>query len=149
MLCLPLLIRLAAPSRAMDGETEARDLAGLLMSETSLRRPRVVASALEPASLSRTNPVLRWEFQAIAAPDLWPCRPPAAPTAGWADREVAQASVAVMALAAVFPAKVPAQERKAVAAVRTKWRAAEFHLILGQAAQAAAPAVIRPCLESP
>ena len=147
MLCLPLLVQLAAPSRAMDGETEAPALAGLWMSETSPRRPRAVASALKPASFSRTNPALRWEFQAMAVPDLWRCHPPAAPTAGWADREVAQASAAVTALAAAFPAKVPAQERKVVVAVQTKWRAVEFHLIRGPVAQAAAQVVIRPCLE--
>src|SRR5438094_9004028 len=96
----------------MDGETEAPALAGLWMSETSPRRPRAVASALKPASLSRTNPALRWEFQAMAVPDLWRCHPPAAPTAGWADREVAQASAAVTALAAAFPSTGPAQGRK-------------------------------------
>ncbi len=114
VLCLPLLIRLAVPSRAMDGETEARDLAGLWMSATSPRRPRAGASDLKPASLCRANPAPRWAFQALAA---------------------------------AFPAKVPAQERKVVVAVQTKWRAVEFHLIRGQAAQAAAQVVIRPCLE--
>ena len=147
MLCLPLPVQLAAPSRVMGGETEAPALAGLWMWEISLRRPRAVASALKPASLSRTNLALRWEFQAMAVPDLWPWRPPGAPTAGWADREVAQASAAVTALAAAFPAKVPAQERKVVVAVQTKWRAVEFHLIRGPVAQAAAQVVIRPCLE--
>src|SRR2546427_6673096 len=100
----------------MDGETEAPALAGLWMSETSPRRPRAVASALKPASLSRTNPALRWEFQAMAVPDLWRCHPPAAPTAGWADREVAQASAPVKAPAAAFPAKGPAPGRKGVVA---------------------------------
>src|SRR5439155_7958675 len=122
-------------------------LAGLWKAETSARRPRAVASALKPALLSRTNPAPRWEFPAMAVPDLWRCHPPAAPTAGWADREVAQASVAAMGLAAAFPAKVPAQERKVVVAVQTKWRAVEFHLIRGPVAQAAAQVVIRPCLE--
>src|SRR2546430_2268793 len=126
---------------------QAQALAGLWMSATSPRRPRAGASDLKPASLCRANPAPRWAFQAMAEPDRWLCRPPAASTADWADREVAQASVAAMGLAAAFPAKVPAQERKVVVAVQTKWRAVGFHLIRGQAAQAAAQVVIRPCLE--
>src|SRR5205823_4878605 len=96
----------------MDGETEARDLAGLWMSATPPRRPRAGASDLKPASLCRANPAPRWAFQAMAEPDRWLCRPPAASTADWADREVAQASVAAMCLAAAFPAKVRAQESR-------------------------------------
>src|SRR5207245_7012546 len=116
-----LLVQLAAPSRAMDGETEAPALAGLWMSETSPRRPRAVASALKPASLCRANPAPRRAFQAMAEPDRWLCRPPAASTAGWADREVAQASVAAMGLAAAFQAKVLGQEREGLVGVQSDW----------------------------
>src|SRR5439155_986398 len=84
--------------------------------------------------------------QAMAEPDLWLFRPPAASTADCADREVAQASVAAMGLAAAFQAKVPAQERKVVVAGQTTWRGVGFHLIRAQRAQAVAQVVIRPCL---
>src|SRR5439155_23691588 len=89
----------------------------------------------------------RQAFLAMAESVRWRCLPPAAPTAGWAGRVVAQGSAALTGLAAAFPAKVPAQERKVVVAVQTKWRAVDSHLIRGQAAQAAAQVVIRPCLE--
>src|SRR5437899_11385339 len=98
----------------MDGETEARDLAGLWMSATSPRRPRAGASDVKPASLCRANPAPRWAFQAMAVPDLWRCHPPAAARAGWADREVDQASAAVTARAPAFPVKAPREEGKAV-----------------------------------